>query len=106
MKGVFYKLELIGDVMIDGVFLKEKPVKTLVALVKKDRVWYASMLCKEIDCTYPHMINVLNTFESEGLIESEGQGRIKIITLTEKGEDLAHDFEGVIRRIQKYDEGG
>lgn len=91
--------------MIDGVFLKEKPVRTLVALAKKDRVWYASMLCKETDCTYPHMINILRAFESEGLVETEAQGRIKIIELTEKGEDLAHDFENVIRRIQKYDEG-
>ena len=104
MTSVFYKLKLIGDVMIDGV-LKEKPVRTLVSLAKKDRVWYASMLCKEIDCTYPHMINILNTFENEGLTESEGQGRIRVIRLTEKGEDLAHDFENVIRRVQKYDEG-
>jgi len=94
----------IGDVVIEGIFLKKKPAKALVSLMKKDRVWYASMLCKEIDCTYPHMINILNSFESEGLIETEEQGRIKIIRLTPKGEDLAHDFENVMRRIQKYDE--
>ena len=93
----------IGDGVIEGIFLKKKPAKTLVSLMKKDRVWYASMLCKEVDCTYPHMINILSSFENEGLVETEGQGRIKIIRLTPKGEDLAHDFENVMRRIQKYD---
>ena len=101
---MFYKLLFIGDVMINGIFLKKKPAKALVSMLKKDRVWYASMLCKEIDCTYPHMINILNSFENEGLVESEEQGRIKIIRLTSKGEELAHDFENVMRRIQKYDE--
>jgi predicted transcriptional regulator len=87
--------------MITPIFFKEKPLRTLVSLAKKDRVWYASMLCKEIDCTYPHMMKVLQMFETEGLVESEGQGRIKIIRLTDKGEDLARDFETVLRRIEK-----
>ena len=87
--------------MLTRIFFKEKPVKTLVSLAKKERVWYASMLCKEIDCTYPHMINVLNMFEGEGLIETEGQGRIRIVRLTQRGEDLAHEFENVIRTMDR-----
>ena len=91
--------------MLTHIFFKEKPVKTLVSLAKKERVWYASMLCKEIDCTYPHMINILNMFEGEGLIETEGQGRIRIVRLTQRGEDLAHDFENVIRRMDRETHG-
>ncbi len=87
--------------MLTPMFFNEKPVKTLSALAKKDRVWYPSMICKEIDCTYPHMMSILSTFETEGLIKSEVQGRIKIIRLTDYGEDLARDFETVLRRLDK-----
>ena len=89
--------------MITPIFFKEKPLRTLVCLAKKDRVWYASMLCKEIDCTYPHMMKVLQMFDEHGLTETEGSGRIKIIRLTEKGEDLAKDLENVLRRMEKPD---
>lgn len=87
--------------MESAIFFKEKPLRTLVTLAKKDRIWYPSMLCKEIDCTYPHMMSVLEVFENQKLIESEEQGRIRIVRLTEKGEDLAKDFETVLRRMDK-----
>ena len=89
--------------MLNRVFFNQKPVKTLASLAREDRVWYASMLCKEIDCTYPHMMNILQGFEQAGLISTEGQGRIKIIRLTEHGEDLARDMQSVLRRIQKIE---
>lgn len=87
--------------VLSGVFFNEKPVRALASLVKTDRVWYASMLCKEIDCTYPHMMNILRIFEENNLVTSEGQGRIRIIRLTEKGDDLAHEFENILRRLDK-----
>jgi predicted transcriptional regulator len=91
--------------MLAPIFFKEKPLRTLVCLAKKDRVWYASMVCKEIDCTYPHMINIINLFEDEGLVATEDQGRIRIIRLTPKGEDLAHDLENVVRRMDRQKKG-
>lgn len=89
--------------MLTSVFFKEKPARALAALAKKDREWYASMLSKEIDCTYPHLINTLAAFEEAGLVTLEGQGRINVIRLTEAGEDLAHDLEGVLRRLERMD---
>jgi predicted transcriptional regulator len=90
--------------MLTPVFFIMKPVKTLACLAKKDRVWYPSMICKEIDCTYPHMMSILSTFEENGLIVSENQGRIRIIKLTALGEDIAHDFENILRRFEKVGE--
>ena len=87
--------------MLTNVFFKEKPAKALAALAKKDRNWYAAMLSKEIDCTYPHLINTLTTFEQAGLIKTEMQGRINVIRLTDAGEDLAHDLEGLLRRLER-----
>lgn len=82
--------------VLSQVFFNEKPVRVLAALAKQDRVWYASMICKEIDCTYPHMVKILGIFEKYGIITSEEHGRIKIIRLTEKGNYLAHDMEGIL----------
>lgn len=96
----------MGDEMLYAVFFNQKPVRALASLVKKDRVWYPSMLCKEIDCTYPHMINILNIFEDVGLVTSEGQGRIRILKLTEEGEDLAHDFDNLLRRLDRIGKRG
>lgn len=87
--------------MLVGFFFNQKPVLALAALAKKDRMWYASMLAKEIDCTYPHIVNLVNVMETSNLITTEGQGRIKIIRLTPQGEDLAHDFENILRRIER-----
>lgn len=87
--------------VLSRFFFKEKPVRTLAALAKKDHVWYANMLCKEIDCTYPHMIGLLAFFEQSGLVTSEAAGRIKIVKLTPQGEDLAHEFEGLLRRFDR-----
>ena len=87
--------------MLNRVFFNEKPVKALASLTKTDRVWYASLLAKEIDCTYPHMMTILRTFEQNGLITSEGQGRVRIIRLTDRGDDLGHEFEGLLRRLDK-----
>ncbi len=91
--------------MITTIFFKEKPLRTLVSLADNEKVWYASMLCKETDCTYPHMLKILGMFEKEGLVRAEGQGRIRIVRLTEKGEDLATEVKALLRRIEKL-EGG
>ncbi|RLG22018.1 hypothetical protein DRN74_01235 [Candidatus Micrarchaeota archaeon] len=91
--------------MLEGFFFNRKPVYALASLAKKDRIWYASMLAKEIDCTYPHIVNIVNTLENAGLVTTEGQGRIKIIRLTANGEDLAHDFENILRRIERIEKG-
>ncbi|MBI4438533.1 hypothetical protein HY640_01215 [Candidatus Woesearchaeota archaeon] len=74
-------------------------------MIKGDRVWYPSMLAKEIDCSYPHMMSVLAEFEAAGLIKSEGMGRIRVLHLTEQGDDLARDFELILRRIDRIERG-
>ena len=87
--------------MLTSVFFKEKPARALAALSKKDKSWYASMLAKEINCTYPHLVNTLAVFEEAGLITTESRGRINVIKLTDSGEDLAHDMEGLLRRLER-----
>lgn len=87
--------------MDPNFFLRTKPVKALVALNDKDRLWYAHLLAKEIDCSYAHLVKVLDTFAEEKLVEFRKEGRIKVVTLTDAGEELARDFDTVLRRLDK-----
>ena len=82
-------------------FLREKPVRTLVLLADKDKIWYARMLAKEADTTFAHMVKLLDTMGELGLVTFEKEGRIKIVRLTEQGEELAHEFESVLRRLTR-----
>ena len=79
--------------MNTSFFINEKPVRALVALSDKEKTWYASLLAKEVDCTYAHMVNVLDELAGAGLVVFDREGRVKIVKLTEHGEELAHEFE-------------
>lgn len=89
--------------MLPPIFFKEKPVNALASLAEGDKVWYASLLAKEIDCTYPHMVNILDEFKKHDLIETKAEGRVKKISLTPDGEDLAIDLQNLLRRMNRLD---
>jgi hypothetical protein len=81
------------------LFLHSKPVKLITSLRAGPK--YATILSKEIDCTYSHTVKLLDQFKKLSLVEFEKKGRIKIVKLTQLGEDLAHSFEGVLMRLKK-----
>jgi len=81
------------------LYLHVKPVKLLISLKKGPK--YATILSKEIDCTYSHTVKLLDQFKKFGLVDFEKKGRIKIVKLTSLGEDLAHAFEGVMMKLNK-----
>ncbi len=86
-------------------FLHTKPVRALIALSDRNRDWYASLLAKEADCTYAHMIKILSSFEEANLVVFSRTGRIKLVYLTDFGLELAHDFESIMRRLDRLDSG-
>jgi DNA-binding MarR family transcriptional regulator len=81
------------------LFLHIKPVKLITSLKAGPK--YATILSKEIDCTYSHTVKLLDHFKKLGLVEFEKKGRIKIVKLTSSGEDLAHAFEGLLMKLKK-----
>ena len=81
------------------LFLHVKPVKLLVSLREGPK--YATILSKEIDCTYSHTVKLLDQFKKLGLVDFEKKGRIKIVKLTGSGEDLSHAFEGIFMLLNK-----
>jgi len=89
---------------ISKLFLRTKPVKMLISL--KNGPKYATIISKEVDCTYSHTVKLLSSFEKNGLVSFNKKGRIKIIELTDDGQDLAHAVEGVLMRLSKLKEKG
>ncbi len=80
---------------IFSVFFREKPAMMLVELKNAKSEVYASSLAKQIDCTYSHVVKILQEMEREGLINFDKQGRLKLLTLTKKGQDIASRIDDV-----------
>lgn len=78
--------------MFDVIF-REKPALMLVNLYKSKNEVYASTLAKDIDCTYSHVIKLLQQMEKSGLLNCDKQGRLKLLRLTKKGSDIAEHIE-------------
>ncbi|MBI2004056.1 hypothetical protein HYS72_01175 [Candidatus Pacearchaeota archaeon] len=82
------------------LFFRRKPALMLVALKKNTRMRYGSILAKEIDCTYSHAVKILQTLEELKLVDFEKRGRIKVIKLTKKGQDVADAIENIQKLIR------
>ena len=81
-----------------GLILHEKPAKVLLSL-KGSKGKYASIIAKETDCTYTHILKILAELEDNDIVVFKKEGRTKVVELTEKGEDIAHELEGLVRRL-------
>jgi len=81
------------------LFLRVKPVKLILSLKRGSK--YATILSKEIDCTYSHTVKLLEQLKKLGLAEFEKKGRIKMVRLTHLGEELATALEGVVVKLSK-----
>lgn len=84
---------------IHKIFLHPKPVKLLLSLRSGPK--YATLLSKEIDCTYSHTTKLLENFQKFGLVEFEKRGRIKIIKLTKSGEELSEAVDALMAKLSK-----
>jgi len=82
------------------VFFRRKPAMMLVSLKKNTRMRYGSILAKEVDCTYSHAVKILQTLEELKLVVFEKRGRIKIIRLTKKGQEVADAIENIKKLIK------
>ena len=82
-------------------FVREKPVMMLVKLRNFDKPRYASLLAKEVDCTYSHTVRILQILDSYKLIKFVKRGRIKIIELTKLGEEISKIMEELARTLNK-----
>ncbi|MFH1276719.1 MAG: winged helix DNA-binding protein [Candidatus Woesearchaeota archaeon] len=80
---------------IFDVFFREKPAMMLVELKNADAHVYASVLAKQIDCTYSHVVKILQEMQKAELINFKKEGRLKLLELTKKGRDIAGNIESI-----------
>lgn len=89
---------------MEELFLHQKPGKLLLTIKNSNKRSYASMLAKEIDCTYSHCVRILKEMEELGLIQFEKKGRIKLVGLTKLGEDIAVQVDSLMRSFNRVDQ--
>jgi len=78
-----------------NTFFRKKPAMILMALRRGVRARYGSLLAKEVDCTYSHAVKILQLLEKFGLVDFEKKGRIKVIKLTNRGQDVADNIQKI-----------
>ena len=86
---------MIKNSEIFNVFFREKPAMMLVTLKNSKTEIYASSLAKVIDCTYSHVVKILQEMEKAGLVNFEKDGRLKLLKLTKKGEQIAENIDKI-----------
>ena len=78
-----------------NTLFREKPAMMLVGLKNAKSEIYASFLAKQVDCTYSHVVKILQAMEKNGVINFQKTGRLKILTLTKKGQEIAEHIENI-----------
>ena len=89
----------MGERILVDLFLREKPAKILIGLKTGKGTVYATVLSKEADCTYSHTIKILNLFRKLNIVEFEKKGRIKKVSLTNEGWEIAHNLEILLKKF-------
>ena len=84
---------------IFNVFFREKPAMMLVHLLNNKNEVYASSLAKHVDCTYSHVVKILQEMEKAGLVNFEKNGRLKLLTLTKTGSEIAEHIDGIRTKL-------
>ncbi len=84
---------------IFNVFFREKPAMMLVHLLNNKNEVYASSLAKHVDCTYSHVVKILQEMEKAGLVNFERNGRLKLLTLTKTGSEIAEHIDGIRTKL-------
>ncbi len=92
----------IKEKFLNKLFLRTKPVRMIVSLMSGPK--YATVISKEVDCTYSHTVKMLELFHDYGLVDFEKKGRIKIVSLTELGEDISRAIDNVLVKLSRIKE--
>ena len=83
------------DKQVFNIFFREKPAMMLIELKNSNSMGYASSVAKSIDCTYSHVVKILQQMEKAGIVTFEKRGRLKLLALTKKGQELASHIDAV-----------
>ena len=84
------------------IFLRDKPIELLMCLTRGNvKEKYPSLLAKDSRCTYSHTVHLLQKMEKPDLVKFEKQGRLKLVALTKRGQDVADLFDSINKTFEK-----
>lgn len=78
-----------------NILFREKPAMMLVKINQSGSEIYASSLAKQVDCTYSHVVKILQQMEKNDLVNFEKRGRLKVLTLTKKGKEVSENIDRI-----------
>lgn len=90
---------------LEDLFLRKKPTRLILSM-NSEKPKYVSTLAKETDCTYSHIVKLLNVLKKLGIATFEKKGRVKYITLTADGKEIANILESLLRKFSKFGDKG
>ena len=76
-----------------------KPVDLLVAIREGNR--NPVSVSKSAKCCYTHVTLMLNQFEKQGFLNADMRGRVKVLTLTPKGAEVADNIIEIKKILQQ-----
>ncbi len=85
------------DKELFSTIFKDKPALLLAELYRSRNGddLYGSTIAKKIDCTYSHVVKILQIIEEHNLVEFNRSGRLKLVNLTNRGEKIAKKIEEI-----------
>jgi len=89
----------MGENLPDSIFLRIKPTKLLICLREGPK--NITLLSKSVDLTYSHTVKILDLLNEAGLVEFEEKGRVKVVKLTDIGEEIARYFDIILTKFSK-----
>ena len=92
----------MAKIDIMNVLFRQKPASMLVEMRRSSKKEiYASNLAKSVDCTYSHVVKILQQMQKSGLVNFNKQGRLKLLSLTKKGEDVASYIDKIMTVLKE-----
>ncbi len=83
----------------ETILFKDKQAKIILLLKNNSQNWYISMLAKASNTTYVHTCNFIINCELVGIVETEKNGKMKRIKLTDKGQTIANKISEIYSLI-------
>jgi predicted transcriptional regulator len=85
------------------LFIHEKTVDILLKILDAEengkRV-YPMLIAKEVNSPYSYVSKILNEFEKFAIVESEFEGRTKVLKLTKNGRKVAELFKEIVKLLE------
>ena len=87
--------------MEESAIIRSKQAGILLCLNDQSKDWSISELAKSTGTTYVHVCNFIRDCEARGIVESQKNGKDKMIKLTEKGRLLTSHISGIYALLEQ-----